>query len=325
MNNKQDDSGIGEQENSFEYGVKTFLDSMNVEDESIEFIGQPLRPDPFLKFSFPFYYKILRNSLAILPRQSFDNDLAAQESLALVQELLNGQINTKWTLSVPYIEKNVNCIAGLFYKIEMFVIRPKTRLLLARNNLKRGLSLGSLTEIAEQIGIEKEKTNQIIEALEYGSQIELQIRIESTRKRYEEVNLCEEKLFKYYNLLFTNTVPFVGAGCEPDIAEKGQSDRVSSELNRKSKNRANETVIIYPSATYLWILFASEEILDLPLENHGLRENSSLDLRILEVKSLMSALNKKVDFNQAEIIETMAALVPTSIKSLQSKLNSLYQ
>ena len=257
-----------------------------------------------------------------MPRQSFNNDFAAKESLALVQELLNGQINTKWTLSVPFIKENVSCIAGLFYKIEMFVIRPKIRLLLAQNNLRRGLSLGNLTEIAEQIGVKKEKTNQIIEALEYGSQIELQIRIESTRKRYEEVNLCEEKLFKYYNFLFTNTSLIVGADYEHNTG-KDKSAGLSSKLNQKSKNRTSETAIIYPSSAYLWILFASEEILELPLENSTQKEFSPLDLRIFEVKSIMSALNKEVDFNQLEVIETMAALIPTSLKSLQSKLSNL--
>lgn len=310
MNNEQDDSEIDEQKNFFE-------------GASLEFVKDFLRPDPFLRYSFPFHYETLRNSLAILPRQSFNNDLAAEESLALIQELSNGQINTKWTLSVPFIKKNVNRIAGLFYKIEMFVIRPKIRLLLSQKNLQRGLSLGSLTEIAEQICIGKEKINQVVEALEYGSQIELQIRIESTRKRYEEVNLCEEKLFKYYNLLFANTSPFARTDGEHNTDENGNSDELGFELNQESNNSVNKTVIIYPSSTYLWILFASEEILKLPLENYNLKGSSSLDLRILEVKSLLSALNKKIDYKQPEIIETMAALIPISVECLHLRLNNL--
>ena len=48
-----------------------------------------------------------------------------------------------------------------------------------------------------------------------------------------------------------------------------------------------------------------------------------MDLRILEVKSLMAALNKKIDYKQSEVIETMAALIPTSVECLQLKLSNL--
>jgi hypothetical protein len=203
-----------------------FLNSLNADEELREFIHQPLRPDPFLEYSFPFYYELLRNSLAILPRQSFGNDFAAEESLALVQEIGDGQLNVKWLLSVPLLEeKNAEDITTLFYKIEQFVIRPKIRELLAKNNLRRGLSLGKLSEIALQIGLKQEEINKIIKALKYGSQIELLICIESTRKRYEETNLCEEKLFKYFNLIFAG---------ETSSVKKNSKNKFINRIKKKS-------------------------------------------------------------------------------------------
>jgi hypothetical protein len=304
--------------------TQEFLDSVDIEEELKEFIRQPLRPDPFLECSFPFYEKLLKNTLAIMPRQSFGNDFAAEESLALIQEVVQGQINVKWTLSVPFIkERDVKKIAELFYKIEQFVIRPKIRNLLAQNNLRRGISLGSLSKIAEQINVRQKEINKVIKALEYGSQIELRIRIESTRKRYEETNLCEEKLFKYYNLHFPRTITSSSKKFKHNEIEENTAKKLDAELSKRNGGPVAKTVIIYPSPTYLCILLKPEEIPDISLENFSRKIFSSLELRILEVKSSLTALNPNIDLKQMDMLETIAALIPTSIERLELELKRL--
>lgn len=297
--------------------MQEFIDSIDGVEELKEFICQPLQPDPFLKYSFPFYEKLIRNSLALMPRQSFGNDFAAAESLALMQEVGEGQFNVKWTLSVPFIKgKNAENIAELFYKIEQFVIRPKIRDLVAQDNLRRGVPLGNLLEITKRIGLPEKEANEVIKALNYGSQIELGIRIESARKRYEETNLCEEKLFKFYNIHFS-TPAKISNNSNHNKNNKSKFGKFINESSKKKSKQLNEKIIIYPSPTYLSILLAANEILGVPLEDIFTKNASSLDLRVQEIQMLLVALNPNINLEQTNTIETIAALTPIKVENLQ--------
>ena len=272
--------------------------------------------DPFLSLSFPEHSDELRWMFAAFPRQGFSRDFATVP--AIIQRTTeDGEIDITWAMQMPRFNENFEAVAELFFKIENFVIRPKIKKMIENEQLLRAVEIGTIAEIADSISADQTERNLINDALVFGSNILLEIKIirqaqiiefdgdktvnrNQPETKQERLTSAEDKIFRYF-----------------DVYNLSGIDIVSVHKKTKDKAAKEDQMVIIISPQYATLIDAS---LNIPEEGEARDEALQLPaipLRLLELIRCSEFLgipkSSKVGEDQEEIemdSEELSELVP---------------